>query len=291
MIINNYNYEKFLYECVLSVLNQTLKIFQLIVVDDGSQDGSVDVINKINDPRITLIKKSNGGQLSCFNAAFPHIKGDIVFFLDSDDVFCNKYLEKISSLYEEKDVDFIFANYNIFGSVERKCIMPTQDFIFPDTTLLTFFSKCWIGGPTSTLSMKTSLLKKILPLYELENAWKTRADDILIWGASLHGAKKYYCHEALVNYRAHGNNNYYGSELTIEEIREREINISHYFSNFLNLRNNLTLRDIISEYKTSLLPLRYYLPLMADSCIAKKIVEKLINVFFSKDDDYKKIIL
>lgn len=63
------------------------------------------------------------------------------------------------------------------------------------------------GGETSSLSAKTSLLKNTLPI-QLEEDWITRADECLCWATSFHGAKKYYCNKALIEYRMHDKNAY-----------------------------------------------------------------------------------
>jgi hypothetical protein len=84
VIIDNYNYARFLRIAIDSVLAQSRQPIDIIVVDDGSTDDSADIIRSYGD-RITPIFKSNGGQASAFNAGFARARGDVVFFLDSDD--------------------------------------------------------------------------------------------------------------------------------------------------------------------------------------------------------------
>ncbi len=84
VIVNNYNYDRFLRATIDSALAQTYRNIEVIVVDDGSTDRSRDVIESYGR-RISSIFKPNGGQGSSFNAGFAASRGDLVMFLDADD--------------------------------------------------------------------------------------------------------------------------------------------------------------------------------------------------------------
>lgn len=102
VILDNYNYKDFLEEAVTSVLNQTCQDFELILVDDGSRDGSAALIEDYAKryPKVRAILKENGGQMSAFNAGMSAARGKIVAFLDSDDYWYPQKLEKIVKLHE-----------------------------------------------------------------------------------------------------------------------------------------------------------------------------------------------
>ena len=85
IIVDNYNYGRFLGIAIESALAQTWKNLEVIVVDDGSTDESPEVISRYVG-RITAIRKENGGQASAFNVGFQHSSGQLVIFLDADDV-------------------------------------------------------------------------------------------------------------------------------------------------------------------------------------------------------------
>src|SRR5207248_4990058 len=87
IIVNNYNYERFLTEAIDSALNQTYCNTEVIVVDDGSTDGSLEIIASYGHRIIPLLKR-NGGQNSTLIAGFSLSRGDVVLLLDSDDVLC-----------------------------------------------------------------------------------------------------------------------------------------------------------------------------------------------------------
>jgi glycosyltransferase involved in cell wall biosynthesis len=94
IIVDNYNYARFVAEAINSALQQTYRNCEVIVVDDGSQDNSREVILRFGD-RIQTIFKRNGGQSSAFNAAFAMCTGDVICFLDADDVFLPSKVEMI----------------------------------------------------------------------------------------------------------------------------------------------------------------------------------------------------
>ncbi len=84
IIIDNYNYARFLRESIDSAINQTWRETEVIVVDDGSTDSSPEIIASYGN-RVTPVLKKNGGQNSALNAGFAVSRGEVVIFLDSDD--------------------------------------------------------------------------------------------------------------------------------------------------------------------------------------------------------------
>src|SRR3954447_15747865 len=85
IVVNNYNYDRFLAAAVESALAQTHPRTAVIVVDDGSSDDSRQVLAGFEE-RVSLVLKENGGQSSALNAGLRLCEGDVVLFLDSDDV-------------------------------------------------------------------------------------------------------------------------------------------------------------------------------------------------------------
>src|SRR4051794_34247007 len=94
VIIDNFNYERFLRRAVDSALAQTYPKVEVIVVDDGSTDGSLALLEEYRDT-VTVITKENGGQASALNAGFARCNGDVVLFLDSDDELRPDAAEKV----------------------------------------------------------------------------------------------------------------------------------------------------------------------------------------------------
>src|SRR6266404_6343268 len=84
IIIDNYNYGRFLGQAIESALDQAYSRTEVIVVDDGSTDNSREVISRYGS-RIVPVLQENRGQAAAFNQGFLHCQGEVVLFLDSDD--------------------------------------------------------------------------------------------------------------------------------------------------------------------------------------------------------------
>lgn len=103
IIISSYNYERFLSEAIDSALNQTYPDTEVIVVDDGSTDNSREIIAGYGD-RIISVLKENGGQASAFNAGFLVSRGEVIFFLDSDDMLLPYTVENAVNFFNDPRV-------------------------------------------------------------------------------------------------------------------------------------------------------------------------------------------
>lgn len=219
-LISNYNYGKYLSEAISSAVNQTVKFDEIIIVDDASTDNSADIISKFaqEDNVKCIFKTQNQGQLSSFNEAFLAATGDIVFFLDADDIYRKEYLEEALIFYKRHtECDFMFCAYEKFGAESGVFKAKEVDLDLGYSVIKTLCTREWIGSITSTLSMRNSVLNKVLPIPHTED-WRVRADDCLVWGASLVGAKKFYLSKPLVKYRIHQSNNYHNSKSKILDI-------------------------------------------------------------------------
>ena len=110
VIIPVHNSEKYILKCINSVINQTYKNLEIILIDDKSTDNSVELIKKIGDKRIKLITlKKNSGAAIARNKGIEKSSGDYICFLDSDDYWKPKKIEK--QLKFIKDKAFIYSEY------------------------------------------------------------------------------------------------------------------------------------------------------------------------------------
>lgn len=237
-LINNYNYSKYVTEAIESALNQKTAFDEIIVVDDGSTDNSAEIIKARfgTNKKISLISKPNQGQLSSFNTGFNASSGDIIFFLDSDDIFEPDYLHECISYYEHHPkCDFLYTSVTTFGNETRHLRPFTKSKELGFSAIITLFTKKWLGQPTSAISIRRSILQKFLPMPDdcLKN-WRVRADDCLVWGASLAGAYKCYCDLPLVLYRIHDNNNFNRKKHDYHTRINRVIAVNSLFEHFEN---------------------------------------------------------
>jgi glycosyltransferase involved in cell wall biosynthesis len=211
-LINNFNYGQYVIEAINSVLKQSVQFDEIIVIDDCSTDQSAQILkdNFSDHDRIKLIlKQKNEGQLAAMNDGFINSRGDLIFFLDADDVYGYHYLEEALGVYQNYPLcDFLSTAYTFFGDyappdLPLESSHPVTDCGYSAVNV--FYRKTWIGAPTSMISARREILEKFMPVPYLSD-WRTRADDCIIYGASIVGARKFQINQRLVHYRKHGRN-------------------------------------------------------------------------------------
>lgn len=171
ILINNYNYERFLAEALDSALSQTYSQLEIVVVDDGSKDNSQKVINNYGDKIVSIFKK-NGGQASAFNAGFQASKGEIICFLDADDYYAEDKISQIVDLFNENhDAGWLFHELDDVDSQGNHLELPREKGI--SELMLANFRENLLKGhlvpmfpATTGLCFKRDVLKQILPMPE-----------------------------------------------------------------------------------------------------------------------------
>lgn len=118
VIIPVYNTELFVEEAIKSVLNQTLTDIEVIVVNDGSTDNSLQVIERLSntDSRIKKITQENQGQSVARNLGLNIAKGEYIYFMDSDDMISQNTLEICYTKCTSEDLDFVFFDAESFSN-------------------------------------------------------------------------------------------------------------------------------------------------------------------------------
>lgn len=114
IIIPVYNVEQYIEECIKSVIKQSLQNIEIIIVNDGTRDNSINIIRKYieSDKRIKLIDKKNGGLSSARNVGLDVAKGEYILFLDSDDWIEHTMAEDMYNYAVENKVDIVTSGYN-----------------------------------------------------------------------------------------------------------------------------------------------------------------------------------
>ena len=119
VIVPLYNTEKYIEEAILSLLNQTTKIDQIIVVDDGSTDNGAEIVKKY--PQVELIQKENEGLKKTLNCGLSYAMGDFIGFLDADDRWRKDKLKvQLDFLEHHPEVDIAFVNSERFKMVKTE---------------------------------------------------------------------------------------------------------------------------------------------------------------------------
>jgi glycosyltransferase involved in cell wall biosynthesis len=243
IIINNYNYARFLREAVESALNQTYPHTEVIVVDDGSTDASREIISSYGD-RIIPILKRNGGQNSALNAGFSASRGNVILLLDSDDTLLPTAVEAASEALAEQDVVKVHWPWVEWNDSSRETgriwwkSLPDVDL---RDLLLREGPNVLAGHLPSGNAYARGFLENIFPLPDVccdpgcspsnaERAWAARPgpDLYLAALAPLYGLVKEIA-QPQACYRMHGANGY--QSLKFEERLRFDVDLFEYVSN------------------------------------------------------------
>jgi len=124
IVIPIYNVEKYLRQCLDSVVNQTLKELEIICVDDGSTDNSGKICDEyaLKDKRIKVIHKENGGYGKAMNVGFDNARGEYIGIVEPDDYILNNMYEKLYSFCVNNNLDFIKSDFCEVNGENKKIL-------------------------------------------------------------------------------------------------------------------------------------------------------------------------
>ena len=167
IVIPLYNKEQSITSTLQTVLKQTFQDFEIIIVDDGSTDHSVEEVNKVVDPRIRLIQQPNAGVSSARNRGIEEAKGEYIAFLDADDEWKPEYLETQYNLTQQYlDCSVFACNYefrDIQGNV-RSTIIRKLPFTREYGVLSNYFEVASCSHPplwTSAVMVKKDAIQSV----------------------------------------------------------------------------------------------------------------------------------
>lgn len=121
IIVPVYNVEKYIEQCLKSIISQTLKEIEIIIVNDGTKDKSMEIVKTyLNDERIKVINKENGGISSARNAGLKNAKGKYIAFIDSDDFIEKSMFEDLFLEAEKNDSEIVYSNVMMYNDNTKK---------------------------------------------------------------------------------------------------------------------------------------------------------------------------
>jgi glycosyltransferase involved in cell wall biosynthesis len=207
IIIDNYNYGRFLSDAIDSALGQTYALVEVIVVDDGSSDESRQVMACYGG-RITPVLKENGGQGSAFNSGFRVSQGEVVLFLDADDMLLPTAVEKAVPHF--RDLDVIKVHWPLWCVDEKGNrtgeLFPTEP--LPEGNIRETAFRLGpgnIGNSGLAAAYRRSFLERFFPVPEA--IFRNCVDTYLFELAPFFGALA-AVHEPQGLYRQHGSNDH-----------------------------------------------------------------------------------
>lgn len=254
VIIPVYNVEKYIYECIESLINQSIKEIEIIVIDDGSKDSSIEIVKKFNDKRINIITKANGGISSARNKGIEIARGKYICFVDSDDfIGTSSALEEMYDIALQDDSDIVVGNSircypsGRFENVRRDKEIFKRDCLSRDEFLIKFrkrhcmYSAVWTNMYRTKLLLDNNLKFKEGILHEDEDFTPRvflKANKISIY------PKAFYM------YRIRE-----GSIMTTKNIKKAIdiINICISLQEELDKINNKEVKKLMAEYEVQLI--------------------------------------
>ncbi len=242
VVMANFNGETYIEEAIKSVLDQEERSFEFIVVDDGSTDRSRQIIERycgLSDGRMKLIiQRENRGQAESLNLGISRAKGDIVCFLDSDDVWFNKKLSDVKKEFSRNNHAafhqhnlLVMRNDELTKNTFKDILVAGDYFAYTQKTrTLPFFS------PTSGLSFRRKILDLVLPI---PSVFRTCADGYLTRTAFCYGSVSANT-ESWGAYRIHGANHTVENQKFDNDKYKHDLLIPHlnkfYLANGIDLK-------------------------------------------------------
>ncbi len=158
VVIPLYNKRPHISRSVYSVLGQEFKNFELIVVDDGSTDGSVDELLNINDNRLEIISKENGGVSSARNRGIEESIGEYIAFLDADDEWSERHLANMYDLINK------FPTVGMYSSAYINLVNNKKSYVIVNNKNIMYIMKNYFEhtpNNSSTTIVKREIMKSI----------------------------------------------------------------------------------------------------------------------------------
>lgn len=212
VIIPVYNVEKYLECCLKSILNQTFVNIEVIVVNDGSTDGSGKICDYFakTDKRVRVIHKENGGPVSARNAGLQVALGEYISYVDSDDWAEPNMLERLYTILNEYDIDIVMCGYyedtgnkskSVYhglkeGRYDKEALLKN---VYPKMMINeNFFEWGIIPGLVAKL-----FKRKVIEHYQLEEDERIKMGDdaACVYPALITARSIYIMHECLYHYR------------------------------------------------------------------------------------------
>ncbi|MEM8614683.1 MAG: glycosyltransferase family 2 protein [Cyanobacteria bacterium P01_H01_bin.105] len=232
IVINNYNYEKFLPQAIDSALQQTYPMFEVVVVDDGSTDSSRSVIAGYGD-RIRAIFQPNGKQAAALNTGFAASRGEIIVFLDADDFLMPSAIEKIVAAFQPGVGKVHFRLQVVDGQNEP------LGYSIPSEGMRLASGEVWrkllqtSSYVSSPMSGNAYRRETLVPVFPIPDDYKTTADDYLMISTPFYAGELGSIDEPVGAYRVHTSNQWALTAVSGSRFRRF---VKHDLQNYLLLQ-------------------------------------------------------
>lgn len=198
-----YNAEQYIAEAIRSVIDQTYKNWEIIIVNDGSTDDTQVVIDQFGkDERIKLVKTINGGAARARNIAYSHSRGEYIMFFDADDVISPDYLKTQVYKASENSDTLIMADWGRFYN-NKPAIVTIEPVMYNELAFDEWINDYWYNANPMTNPGRALLPKTLIEKAGLWNESLSLNDDLEFFTRiMLHAEKIIFNHEAVLAYRS-----------------------------------------------------------------------------------------
>lgn len=151
VVVPIYNVERYLEKCIDSIINQSFEHLEIILVNDGSTDHSLEICEKYKaqDKRIKVLDKKNGGLSDARNAGIEESMGEFITFVDSDDFIDRDMIKYLYHLIKQNDADISICQYKAIeeksGIIKKYLFVPAETISGNNKCMEAFFTHCGIG--------------------------------------------------------------------------------------------------------------------------------------------------
>lgn len=246
VIVPVYNAEKYLEKCISSIANQTMKDIEIIAINDGSTDNSLNILDSLSmryKGRLRVISKENGGAGSARNIGIENANGEFIKFVDADDYLKLDILERMYNIAKENHVSLVRGNYQtILGPIkmEDKCSFSN---VKGNQIIDVKANKDYIVSETPGIGNK--LISRDL-IGDLRFPERTKWEDIAIMPVIVASSERlFHMDEDVYNYRVNMNT-------TLRDFIYKIPNILDIIKCVETLEKNMSMRGLDEEYKNQI---------------------------------------
>ncbi|MBE7702734.1 MAG: glycosyltransferase [Cyanobacteria bacterium SIG28] len=249
VIVPIYNVEKYLRECLESILNQTFSDFEIICVNDGSTDSSSEILDEYSqkDARVKVLNKENSGYGDSMNKGLEKATGKYIAIVESDDFIKNTMFEDLLNLAEKHDADVVKSDYFYYltakkqlrkaGKILKNCVINIKDY----TKLLKIPPSIWSAIYKREFLNKNNI--RFLPTAGASYQDTSFAFKTLSLAETLVLTKKAYLH-----YRIDNENSSVHSKSKVFAICEEYNEITQFLENNPKVKDFANTIKLIKEY-------------------------------------------
>lgn len=197
VVMPAYNSEQYIAEAIESILNQTFSDFEFIIINDGSTDGTADIVKSYNDKRIKFVDNSeNRGIVAVLNQGLSMARGEYIARMDSDDIsHKNRFEKQIAYMDSHMECGVLSTAYHMFGTKERVVVHPKY------VGLLNLLEGCYVAHPA------VMIRKSVLDKYDFRYLQEFKhAEDYELWSRMALVTEIHNLSDVLLEYRWHGAN-------------------------------------------------------------------------------------